>query len=151
MFLVKNLPPCQSVRETKVPYANSKLAKDLTGIRIFLHPGQILTRIKICINPNQLFLFQRAKLLEARQKGFNDQLEKLAEPIGSLAEKSKEVYEGKISILPIKNHVISKGDLSLSLHVISFFFLDIPEESPILNLDKMVNLDTSQLHTETTG
>ena len=32
-----------------------------------------------------------------------------------------------------------------------FFFLDIPEESPILNLDKMVHLDTSQLHTETTG
>ena len=31
------------------------------------------------------------------------------------------------------------------------FFSDIPEESPILNLDKMVNLDTRQLHTKTTG
>ena len=81
------------------PHAHSKVAKHLTRIRIFLHPGRILTQIKICINPSQLFLFQRAKLLEARQKGFNDQLEKLAEPIGSLAEKSKEVYEGKISIL----------------------------------------------------
>ena len=101
---------------------HSKLAKNLTKIRIFLHPGQILTRIKICINPSQLFLFQRAKLLEARRKGFNDQLEKLAELIGSLAEKSKEVYEGKISILSIKNHVISKGDLSLSLCVLYFSF-----------------------------
>ena len=28
---------------------------------------------------------------------------------------------------------------------------DIPEDAPILNLNKMVNLDTSKLQTETTG
>ena len=121
-FLVNNLSPHQSAREMKVLYMHSKLVKNLTRIRIFLHPDWILTRIKNCINPSQLCLFQRAKLLEARQKGFNDQLEKLAEPIGSLAEKSKEVYEGKISILSIKKHVISKGDLSLSLCALYFSF-----------------------------
>ena len=37
---------------------------------------------------------QKSKLLEERQKGFNEQLSHLAEPLGSLAEQSKEKYEG---------------------------------------------------------
>ena len=41
-----------------------------------------------------LTLSRKSKLLEERQKGFNEQLNWLVEPLGPLAEQLKETYEG---------------------------------------------------------
>ena len=72
--------------------------------------------------------------------------------MGSLVEKSQNVYEGKILFPNLETMWIRKNSIFQNTFLFSFFsLLDIPKESPVLNLNKMVNLDTKQLHTETTG
>ena len=71
----------------------------------------MITQVKFSSNL-LLTHFQRPKLQEAaraefdeklqqtHQEGFNEQLDCLAEPLGSLAESSKTVYEGRYNTLP---------------------------------------------------
>ena len=82
-----------------------ELGPFLTRISNFSRSVRAITRVKFISN-SLLTHFQSPKLQEAsraefeeklrqaRKEGFNEQLDRLAEPLGSLAESSKTVYEG---------------------------------------------------------
>ena len=96
--------------------AHNELGPFLTRISSFSRPIRVITRVKFSSNL-LLTRFQRPKLQEAaraefdkklqqtRQEGFNEQLDRLAEPLGSLAGSSKTVYEGKYNSISSFNFI----------------------------------------------
>ena len=89
-----------------------KLLRFLTRVsRFFLLIG-LPTRVRFPTNLN--YFLQDERLLDARKTDFNKQLERLAEPIGSMLERTSKEYRG--------DHPLSLFFFTLSFKGIDFCF-----------------------------
>ena len=76
---------------------SSKLANELPQVltRVSAFPWAILSITRVNFRTNLNYLFQGKWLLGDRKLDFNKQLDRLAEPIGAMLQKTSEEYAGR--------------------------------------------------------